>query len=154
MRALSANKYFLGLIGILYLLSLALPCTLWDDYPTDRRQFGFEILVMGWAGVLSGDFLWFANPAFLIIFHRAWNNRPMPARWILCMFVLLPALAVFFPELHTRHGLITLSWYLAHAKEVLLGPYIWAMCMLLTATVCVTAPGNAFRRSPMTASGR
>ena len=124
----------------LYLSSLASPCVLDDDYPTDNFIFGIEILLEGWLGIIAGELHWYANLPFFYVIYRAWNDRQIPARGVFSALLLLPAVTVLFPVVDTSYGIVTVSPYLSRAKEVLFGTYIWSACMFLGAIVCWVAP--------------
>lgn len=154
MEATVRSRFLPKLAIALYLFSLASPCALHDSYPEDYYKFGIEILLQGWFGILMGELHWYANLVFFYVIYRAWNHRHVSAKAVLSATLVLSAVTVVFPVLHTNGGRITLSPYLMHTKEVLFGTYIWVACMSLGAVICMIAPGNSLRPTTQTARWR
>jgi hypothetical protein len=141
---LTASSRALPKLAIaLYLVSLASPCVLSDDYPEDHYIFGIEILLEGWIGVIAAELHWYANLVFFYVIYRAWNHRHIPAKGLFSALLLLPAITVLFPVVRTSYGTITLSPYLSTMKAVLFGTYIWSACMLLGAIICALSRRRA-----------
>lgn len=59
------NHLFIGLSVLLFLLACATPC-LEMSQKSDPTWYGLRILVLGWMGVLVGQFAWLANPLWLL----------------------------------------------------------------------------------------
>ena len=127
----------------LFVASLALPASIWDDYPTDHCMFRIEILLKGWAGPLAGDFAWYANPLFLYVSHSVWRHKNIRARWLLAILLLLASTFVLIPALHSY------SWFLSQSKVILIGSYTWGCSMLFAAIAAVVAPNNSFKPTPL-----
>lgn len=134
-------RYAVAATAALYLAALASPCVLWDGYPDDRRMFGIEILAKGWAGPLAGDLFWYANPVLFYVLVRSWKQRSVPMKWLCCAFLFLAAAVPFFPVVHMRSGIVTLSRFLTQALDVYFGAYLWAVCMALGGMLCLISPG-------------
>lgn len=136
-KVLSSGSHLALMAMTLFVLSLALPVALWDDYPVDRIDFGFKVLIMGWAGPVTGDVAWYANIPFLYVFCRARRKRPVRARGFLAVLLVLAGCLIVFPALHAY------SWFLSHAIEVLMGAYVWAASMLLAACAALVPPDGS-----------
>jgi hypothetical protein len=139
LRVLSIGATLALIANTLFVVSLALPCGLWDDYPVDRIDFGFKLLFMGWAGPVAGDFAWYANIPFFYVTCRARRKKPVRARGFLAGLLVLAGCLVIFPGMHE------FSWYLSHAIEVWMGVYVWAGSMLLAACVAMIPPGGSLK---------
>ncbi len=63
--ASNRNHLFIGLSLLLFLLACATPC-LEMSQKSDPTWYGLRILVLGWLGILVGQFAWLANPLWLI----------------------------------------------------------------------------------------
>jgi len=63
--ASNRNLLFIGLSVLLFLLACATPC-LEMSQKSDPTWYGLRILVLGWMGVLVGQFAWLANPLWLL----------------------------------------------------------------------------------------
>ncbi|MCW5935912.1 MAG: hypothetical protein KIT11_01210 [Fimbriimonadaceae bacterium] len=82
----------------LFLASCALPCLHWQN---GDSMFGWEVLLLGWMGVLYGQLAWFANPLYALAMLCSVLSR---GRWVTllslgCVFVGLLTVTLFFTEL-------------------------------------------------------
>lgn len=153
MRA-SVVRHAVASTAILYLVGLVSPCALWDDFPVDRRLFGYEILAKGWAGPLAGDLLWYANPIFFYVLARAWTGRRVPMKWLWSSLLFLAVAAFALPVMHVKGvGIVKLSWFLLTAQDILFGAYLWAACMALGGLIALTAFDHPQRQAGDPAGG-
>jgi hypothetical protein len=138
-RFLSSRVKPAAIANALFVVSLALPCVLWDDYPEDRMRFGFEILLMGWAGPLAGDFAWYANILFFYVFYRIRRKKPVRARWLVVALLVLASCSVLFPAWHAY------SFLLSTSLVVMVGAYVWASSMLFAAYAALASTSDSFK---------
>jgi hypothetical protein len=77
-------KYIYWVALLLYAISLTLPAfVIHAESPFDDVRYGYEILLVGWAGLFIGQVAWYANlslPAILLAIHSA-NTKP-PQVWL------------------------------------------------------------------------
>lgn len=59
------NHLFIGLSVLLFVMACATPC-LEMSQKSDPTWYGLRILVLGWMGILAGQFAWLANPLWLL----------------------------------------------------------------------------------------
>ena len=78
-----------SLIGILFVLSLCLPCLAFED---QEVMYGNVLLFFGWAGVSVGHWAWFANLC-----------------WAVCLGLLLLGLDTVALALSVLTGLLAIS---------------------------------------------
>jgi hypothetical protein len=89
-----------------------------------KTYLGYEVLSIGWAGVIGLDPRWFANVGFLVLVHRSWSARG--ANLVLWATVLLAFLS-FLPAAAcpVSGGSLDMS------KGLALGGILWVLALLL-----------------------
>lgn len=142
MLVVNKRIHVASIANALFVISLVLPASVWDDYPTDRFLFGFEILLKGWAGPLTGDFAWYANPIFLYVSCSLWRRKNIRARRFWAALLVVAATSVLVPGLHAY------SWLLSQSQVVLVGAYVWGCSMLLAAIAAIALPRIPSRPTP------
>lgn len=116
------NRVFIGISVVLYLIACATPC-LEVSQKSDPVWLGLQILVMGWLGILVGQFAWLANPLWLagLLFFAF---RKWMAALILSGLALVFALntfTMFVTELPADEG----GMNTFHLVRLRIGFYLW-----------------------------
>jgi hypothetical protein len=105
----------------LWLISLVVPAVGGDN----DVGMGWQVLLIGWLGILNAQFGWFANIAFvwsIPIIMNVWQPSSR-AQVILSLSLVIPALqTLFWTEIHTHEG--------NSPVIVLVGYYFWLAAML------------------------
>jgi hypothetical protein len=76
----------------MYLLSLALPGLL---YYGRHDEYGYQLLLTGWVGVLTLDFPWFGNLAYFAAVVSLQNREYLTARYTSLGAIFLGLLSFF-----------------------------------------------------------
>ena len=120
--ASNPHRLFIGFSVFLYLAACVAPC-LEVTQKSDPVWPGWQILLMGWLGVLVGQFAWLANPLWLggLIFFAL---RKWTVALILSGLAILPTfntLTMFVTELPADEG----GMNTFHLVRLRIGFYLW-----------------------------
>jgi len=133
--SISLFRRFTLLPIALWLISLVLPAAGWGK---GEMGPGWQILLLGWMGLLNAQFGWVANIAFACSIPPIMSDRQPSStgQFVLSLGLALPTLqALFWSKVHTDQG--------DYAVEVGVGYYVWLLAMFIQIIFL-----NAARRSP------
>ncbi len=127
-KTVKASTKILYLAALLWVISITLPALIF--YGGDKA-YGFMLLLIGWAGILSGSFAWFANPLFIYCVACAQDGKKIAYLPALFAVILASTTFLFSESANFNIGSMQLYGYG-------IGFYLWltAMCLnLLAASV-------------------
>ncbi len=118
----------------LYVYALLQPALLFEQH--DALQ-GFEVLMLGWLGVLSADFAWFANPMFALSLVFLLLGHPRKSAATSAVGFAIGLLAVFAKEWWFNEGSGTPIKGLGSAY------YVWMASFVVLLLAGIIAPKPA-----------
>jgi hypothetical protein len=122
------NRVFIVISVFLYLIACATPC-LEVSQKSDPVWYGLRILVIGWLGILVGQFAWLANSLWLagIVFFvfRKWMATMIFSG--LSLLFALNTFTMFVSELPADEGGVN-KFHLVHLR---IGFYSWLTSLLV-----------------------
>ncbi len=105
----------------LWLISLVVPAAGWGK---GELGPGWQILFLGWMGILNAQFGWLANIAFVCSIPLIMSDRQpsSTAQFVFNLGLALPTLqALFWAKVHTHQG--------DYPVDVGVGYYVWLVAM-------------------------
>ena len=118
-----------------YLVSLFMPVLL---FAKDPPVMGTTALCWGWWGLLTGDFPWFANPAYFLALVFTMRKKFGAAQISVLIAIGLGALSLYVREWYFNEGGGTPVLRLGHAFHFWMTSFI----VLLIGITIVRASGN------------
>lgn len=118
----------IGICLLLFVLACATPC-LEMSHKSDPVWYGLRILVLGWMGILVGQFAWLANPLWVVglclLAFRKWSAAAIVSG--LSLLFALNTLALFVMPLPADEASVNKT----SLVQFRIGFYFWLASLVL-----------------------